>query len=111
MSLEDKELSLHLLVRSLGLTGNCAGYKYLICTLELLREEPERLELVTKRVYPEVARRFGTTPSTVEGALRTAVKVCAGRAGDILPPRAPEGGPLTVKAFLRWLMELDRREK
>ena len=35
--------SLHELMRSLGLSRSYAGYKYLVCALELLREEPERI--------------------------------------------------------------------
>ena len=97
--MEENEYSLHRRVRSFGVTGACSGYRYLVCALELLREEPDRLELVTKRLYPEVARRFGVTAGTVEGALRRA----AARYG----PRREDARPATVREFLALLAGRD----
>ena len=69
--------ALHRAVRKFGIGRTCVGYRYLICALELVLADPSRLELVTKCLYPEVARRFAVTPGGVDKALRTA----AGRAG------------------------------
>ena len=90
--------TLHEAVRSFGLTGASSGYRYLVYALQLLREEPERLELVTKRIYPDVAHRFGVTVGTVEGALRrAAARGCPEKCGAV-----------SVKAFLALLVERDR---
>ena len=44
----------HLLYR-LGATANYTGFSYLVRALQLCAEEPERLLLVTKWLYPDVA--------------------------------------------------------
>ncbi|MCD8097429.1 MAG: sporulation initiation factor Spo0A C-terminal domain-containing protein [Lachnospiraceae bacterium] len=54
-----------------GITPNYIGYFYLIDALKLTVEEPQRLLLVTKLVYPEVACRHRTTAQAVERSLRT----------------------------------------
>lgn len=94
-------LELHELVRSLGLGRNYAGYKYLISALELLREEPERLELVSKGIYPEVARRFGVTPGGVDKGLHTAAVVCREKLGEAL----------SVRDFLEAVHRMDCRRR
>lgn len=107
-----EDWSLHDLLRSMGLTRTYVGYKYLIRALELIREDPERLELVTKRIYPDVARTFAVKPSTVDGALRTAVRVCwkrgdwaaTGRTGLREPPPS-------VGEFLVRLTRLDQARR
>ena len=44
----------------LGLTANYKGFSYIVSAVELCLEDRDRLHLVTKQVYPEVARRHGT---------------------------------------------------
>ena len=41
--------------------------------------EPEYINAVTKRLYPEIAKRNGTTASRVERAIRHAIEVAWGR--------------------------------
>lgn len=53
--------------------------------LELMRQAVEDMDVinaVTKVLYPEVARRFSTTPSRVERAIRHAIEVAWDR-GDL----------------------------
>ena len=45
----------HLLHR-LGATANYTGFSYLVRALQLCAEKPERLLLVTKWLYPDVAK-------------------------------------------------------
>lgn len=59
----------------LGLSANYAGFFQMACAVGLIRERPERLQMVTKWLYPEVARRCHTSWSAVERNLRTAVAV------------------------------------
>ena len=56
----------------LGISANYTGFFQTACAVDLCRAEPERLLLVTKRVYPEVARLCGTSCSAVERNIRTA---------------------------------------
>ena len=60
------------LLYRLGISANYTGFFQTARAVELCRAEPERLLLVTKRVYPEVARRCGTSWSAVERNIRTA---------------------------------------
>ena len=55
----------HLLHR-LGATANYTGFSYLVRALQLCAEEPERLLLVTKWLYPDVAKQYGTNWKAVE---------------------------------------------
>ena len=66
---------IHDALRRLGLSANYQGYGQMLCALELAWEEPERLLLVTKEIYPDVAKRCRATWGAVERNLRTAVKV------------------------------------
>ena len=60
------------LLYHLGISANYVGFFQTACAVELCRAEPERLLLVTKRVYPEVAKLCGTSWSAVERNIRTA---------------------------------------
>ena len=59
------------LLLQLGISANYTGFFQTARAVELCRAEPERLLLVTKRVYPEVARLCGTSRSAVERNIRT----------------------------------------
>ena len=55
----------------LGISANYAGFFQTAYAVELCLAEPERLLLVTKLVYLEVARRYGTNCGAVERNIRT----------------------------------------
>ena len=63
------------LLSRLGISANYTGFFQTACAVELCRAEPERLLLVTKKVYPEVARLCGTSWNAVERNIRTACGV------------------------------------
>ena len=68
----DKEIcDIFDLLYRLGISANYTGFFQTACAVELCRADPERLLLVTKRVYPEVARLCGTSWSAVERNIRT----------------------------------------
>ena len=64
---------IHEMLRHLGGTRNYLGYAYTAHALRLIRQEPERLTLVTKWLYPDVAKAFGTSWQAVERDIRTMV--------------------------------------
>lgn len=68
-------------LRSLGLSGVYQGYSCLTYAVLLIREDPRRLELVTKRLYPDLARLCGVSVGSVDSAIRTAIGVCCRRCG------------------------------
>lgn len=64
-----------LVLSELGLTINYAGFNYAAYAVSLCMQEPERLLLVTKWLYPDVARRYHTSPECVERNIRTICKL------------------------------------
>ena len=55
----------------LGLSANYTGFFQLAWAVWLAKEEPERLQMVTKRLYPEVAKHYGTNWKAVERNIRS----------------------------------------
>ena len=63
------------LLYRLGIFANYNGFLQTAYAVELCRMEPERLQLVTKMVYPEVAKLCKTSCSAVERNIRTACEI------------------------------------
>lgn len=59
---------------ALGILGNYKGFFYLSYAVELSLQEPERMAMITKWIYPDVAKRFQTTPACVERNIRQAIR-------------------------------------
>ena len=59
------------LLFQLGISANYAGFLQTAYAVELCRTEPERLQMVTKMVYPDVAKLCTTSSSAVERNIRT----------------------------------------
>lgn len=59
----------------LGVSANYKGFLYIISAVELCLEDRERLQLVTKCVYPEVAKRYNTNWQAVERNIRKAGEI------------------------------------
>ena len=72
------------LLYSLGITANYVGFHHIAYALELTTREPERLLLVTKWLYPDVARHFGTSDMVTERAMRVVVGVSWNLRADTL---------------------------
>lgn len=59
------------LLYHLGVTANYTGFFHTAYALSLCTEQPERLLLVTKWLYPEVAERYETSWKAVERNIHT----------------------------------------
>lgn len=57
-----------------GVPAHILGYQYAGYAIDLALADPAIINQMVKRLYPEVARHFGTTPSRVERAIRHAVE-------------------------------------
>lgn len=64
------------LLRLLGVSGKLSGFYFAVYMIEQVRQKPDHILLVTKRLYKQTARHFGTTSSCVERNLRTLVQAC-----------------------------------
>ena len=70
------------IIHEIGIPAHIKGYQYLREAVMLAIDDMEIINAVTKILYPTVARKFNTTPSRVERAIRHAIEVAWDR-GDI----------------------------
>ena len=71
-SLDEKITSVFL---SVGIPAHIKGYHFLREAIRMVYYEPELISRITKELYPGIAKRFNTTPSKVERAIRHAIEV------------------------------------
>ena len=70
------------IIHEIGVPAHIKGYQYLREAIILTIKDMDMINAVTKVLYPEVAKRYNTTPSRVERAIRHAIEVAWDR-GDI----------------------------
>ena len=64
---------------TVGIPAHIKGYQYLRDGIKLVVENSQKINSITKFLYPEIAKRFGTTSSKVERAIRHAIEVAWNR--------------------------------
>ena len=69
-------------IHEIGVPAHIKGYQYLREAIIITVEDMDVINAVTKVLYPAVAKRFDTTPSRVERAIRHAIEVAWDR-GDL----------------------------
>ena len=70
------------MIHEIGVPAHIKGYQYLREAIMIAVGDMDVINAVTKVLYPEVARRYSTTPSRVERAVRHAIEVAWDR-GDL----------------------------
>lgn len=70
------------IIHEIGVPAHIKGYQYLREAIIIAVNDMEVINAVTKVLYPTVAKRFSTTPSRVERAIRHAIEVAWDR-GDL----------------------------
>ena len=70
------------IIHEIGVPAHIKGYQYLREAIILTINDMDMINAVTKILYPAVAKKFDTTPSRVERAIRHAIEVAWDR-GDI----------------------------
>ncbi len=70
------------IIHEIGVPAHIKGYHYLREAILYSIDNLDAINAVTKVLYPEVAKRFNTTPSRVERAVRHAIEVAWDR-GDL----------------------------
>ncbi len=78
----DLEIMVTEIMHQIGVPAHIKGYHYLREAIILSIKNSDILNLVTKLLYPTIAKTHGTTPSRVERAIRHAIEVAWDR-GDI----------------------------
>lgn len=69
-------------LKEIGVPAHIKGYRYLREAIMLCTFNTEMINCITKLLYPTVAKRFNTTSSRVERAIRHAIEVAWDR-GDV----------------------------
>ena len=70
------------IIHEVGVPAHIKGYQYVREAIMITVENMDVINSVTKILYPEVAKRYHTTPSRVERAIRHAIEVAWAR-GDL----------------------------
>ena len=75
----DLEVEITNIIHEIGVPAHIKGYLYLREAIKMVIENVELLGAVTKELYPSIAKKFNTTPSRVERAIRHAIEVAWSR--------------------------------
>ena len=67
------------MIHEIGVPAHIKGYQYLREAIMMSVEDPAMISSITKILYPTIAKRFQTTPSRVERAIRHAIEVAWSR--------------------------------
>ncbi|ABW19145.1 sporulation transcription factor Spo0A [Alkaliphilus oremlandii] len=67
------------IIHEIGVPAHIKGYLYLREAITMVIENIELLSAVTKELYPSIAKKFNTTSSRVERAIRHAIEVAWSR--------------------------------
>ena len=78
----DDECTVTEILHQIGVPAHIKGYQFLRDAILMTMENQDYINSVTKRLYPEIAKRNGTTASRVERAIRHAIEVAWDR-GDL----------------------------
>ncbi len=80
----DVQLEIHItdIIHQIGVPAHIKGYHYLREGIMMTIKDPTMINSVTKILYPTIAKKYNTTSSRVERAIRHAIEVAWDR-GDI----------------------------
>ena len=83
VKLEDNKLNLEVevtnIIHDVGVQAQIKGYLYLRDGIMLAVKNSDIINQVTKQLYPDLAKKYKTTPSRVERAIRHAIEVAWNR--------------------------------
>ncbi len=75
VSKDTLEASITEIIHEVGVPAHIKGYQYIREAIVLAVNNMDVINSVTKQLYPTLARKFKTTPSRVERAIRHAIEV------------------------------------
>lgn len=76
---EDLELDVTNMIHEVGIPAHIKGYQYIRDSIMLSIEDMDVLSSITKVLYPTIAKKYKTTSSRVERAIRHAIEVAWSR--------------------------------
>jgi len=78
----DLESQVTELILQIGIPAHIKGYHFVRSAIIMAIEPPDTINAITKIVYPTIAKKYQTSPSRVERAIRHAIEVAWDR-GDV----------------------------
>ena len=81
-AISDLETQVTKIIHQIGVPAHIKGYQYLRTAILMTIDDNEIINSVTKILYPTVAKKYQTTTSRVERAIRHAIEVAWDR-GDV----------------------------
>ena len=78
-SQENLEALVTNIIHEVGVPAHIKGYQYLREAIIMVVNDIDIINQITKQLYPDIATKYGTTPSRVERAIRHAIEVAWGR--------------------------------
>ena len=75
----DLERDVTNMIHDIGVPAHIRGYQYLREAIQMSVKDMDMLGSITKTLYPEIAKKYETTPSRVERAIRHAIEVAWNR--------------------------------
>ena len=81
-AIADMESQVTKIIHQIGVPAHIKGYQYLRTAILMTIDDSEVINSVTKILYPTVAKKYQTTTSRVERAIRHAIEVAWDR-GDV----------------------------
>ena len=76
---EDLENDVTEIIHEVGVPAHIKGYQYLRDAIVMSVKDMDMLNSITKVLYPTIAKKYQTTPSRVERAIRHAIEVAWSR--------------------------------
>ena len=67
------------IIREIGIPAHIKGYQYIREGIIMAINDMNMLNFITKLLYPSIAKKYKTTSSSVERAIRHAIEVAWGR--------------------------------
>lgn len=72
---QNLQISITNILHELGVPSHIKGYQYIREGISIIYQRPDVIGGITKELYPELAKKFDTTTSRVERAIRHAIEV------------------------------------
>lgn len=76
---QDLEANITNIIHEIGVPAHIKGYMYLREAITMVYNDIDLLGSITKVLYPDIAKKFNTTASRVERAIRHAIEVAWSR--------------------------------
>ena len=72
---QNLQISITNILHELGVPSHIKGYQYIREGISIIYNRPDVIGGITKELYPEIAKKYDTTVSRVERAIRHAIEV------------------------------------